>query len=164
MDKLQKISKYADRIVGSMIIATFSIMIICCVLQVFTRYVLNSSLSWTEELARYTFIWANLLAASFCIKTNSHARVTVIFDALPTSIQRIFISVTQVLIMGMAGVMIVQGLKLAAMTQNQLSPAIGLHVSLVYLAIPVSGIFIIFYTVINVINAVKGIPEKEEKL
>jgi TRAP-type C4-dicarboxylate transport system permease small subunit len=164
MDKLQKISKYADRIVGSMIIATFSIMIICCVLQVFTRYVLNSSLSWTEELARYTFIWANLLAASYCIKSNSHARVTVLFDALPPGVKKILISVTQLLIMGMATVMIVQGLKIAEMTQNQLSPALGLHISLVYLAIPFSGIFIIFYTVINVINAVKEIPEREEKL
>ncbi|HHV64316.1 MAG TPA: TRAP transporter small permease [Peptococcaceae bacterium] len=164
MNKLQKISKYADRVVGSMIIITFSIMIICCVLQVFTRYVLNSSLSWTEELARYTFIWANLLGASYCIRTNSHARVTVIFDALPSRIQRIFILGTQALIMVVAVVMIVQGLKIAEMTHNQLSAAMGLNVSLVYLAIPVSGIFIIFYTIINVINAVKGIPEKEEKL
>ncbi len=152
MDVLEKVEKYADRIAGFLIVIIFSIMIISCILQVYTRYVLNDSLSWTEELARYTFIWANLLAASFCVKNNSHAKVTAIFDLFPSGIQKYMNFVIQILIMIMAGVMINQGIKMLLVTKTQLSPAIGMNMSLVYLAIPVSGVFIIFYSLINLIK------------
>ena len=62
------------------IVVVFSILVASCVLQVFTRFVLNSSLSWTEELARYTFIWANMLGAILCTKNKSNATVSVITD------------------------------------------------------------------------------------
>lgn len=163
MGKLQKINKYVDKIAGSMIVVLFSVMIISCVLQVFTRFVLNDSLSWTEELSRYTFIWANLLGAAFCVRNNKHAQVTVIFDALPSKLRKYFTLIIQLLIITVASVMVVQGLKVAQITQAQFSPSLNIHISLIYLALPVSGLLIIIYSLINIITEVKDIPEKGEK-
>ena len=64
MKVLQRVSDTVNRIVGYVGIAVFLALIIACVMQVFFRFVLNNSLSWTEELARYCFIWMHMLGAS----------------------------------------------------------------------------------------------------
>jgi TRAP-type C4-dicarboxylate transport system permease small subunit len=84
---MKKINNIITKILYGLIIINFSILIIACVLQVFTRFVLNSSLSWTEELARYTFIWSNMLGAVLCTKNKSNAKVTVITDNISESKQ-----------------------------------------------------------------------------
>jgi TRAP-type C4-dicarboxylate transport system permease small subunit len=162
MGKLEKIMQYADRVIGFLVIAALSIMLISCVLQVFTRYVLNNSLSWTEELARYSFIWANLLGASLCLKKNSHAQVTVIFDALPATAQKIMRLIIQFLVITMSGYMIVQGLKVMEIVQGQLSPALKMPSSLLYLAVPLGGLFLIIYAFFNIVAGIKAFKEKEE--
>lgn len=162
MEKMLKFSKYVDRLAGFMIIVIFSVMIFSCILQVFTRFVLNDSLSWTEELARFTFIWANLLGASICVKNNKHARITALFDNFSSKMKKYVSLLIQVLIITMASVMVVQGFTLMEMTSTQLSAALKMQMSLVYLAIPVSGIFIIFYSLINIIILARSIAEKED--
>lgn len=54
---LERVKKAVERLLHFMVSAAFLVLIFACVLQVFTRFVLNNSLSWTEELARYAFIW-----------------------------------------------------------------------------------------------------------
>ena len=61
MERIEKIKKIVERLLYFLVCATFAVLIFACVLQVFTRFVLNNSLSWTEELARYAFIRSNFL-------------------------------------------------------------------------------------------------------
>ena len=64
MKSLQRVSDTVNRTVSYVGIAVFLVLILACVMQVFFRFVLNHSLSWTEELARYCFIWMHMLGAS----------------------------------------------------------------------------------------------------
>ena len=58
----------------------------CCLLiyvvsiQVFCRYVLQDSLAWTEELARYLVIWACFFGCSFAMRTDSHLELSILFN------------------------------------------------------------------------------------
>lgn len=81
MKGIQKMNAAVEKVLNIMVAVSFTILIAACVLQVFTRFVLNNSLSWTEELARYAFIWSNLLGAAICTQKSSHATVTAITDA-----------------------------------------------------------------------------------
>lgn len=81
-ETFNKISTSIEKIVDYVVIIAFILLVISCVTQVFTRYVLNNSLPWTEELARYSFMYVNILGAVICVRRKTNARVTAILEAV----------------------------------------------------------------------------------
>ena len=59
-----------DNLEEALLIALLVMMTLLMGLQVFSRYILNASLSWSEELTRYLFIWSGFLSISYCIKKS----------------------------------------------------------------------------------------------
>lgn len=57
------------------IVWTLAIMTILIFIQVIMRYVFSNSLSWSEEMARYLFLWCSWIGASYAVKERSHFRV-----------------------------------------------------------------------------------------
>jgi TRAP-type C4-dicarboxylate transport system permease small subunit len=152
MNRLNRVSNIVEAITKLLLVVVFTIMIAACVLQVYTRFVLNTSLSWTEELARFTFIWTNLLGATLCVKYNSHATVTVILDILPAKPKKILLIVIQLIILAVSYVLVVPGIRFTLQVVKTLSPAMKWSMSLIYGAVPITGTIIIMYTLINLIN------------
>ena len=60
------------------------IMILCLGLQVAMRIVSGSSIAWTEELSRYSFLWAVYVGAALAVKRGGHVRITAQFGSLST--------------------------------------------------------------------------------
>lgn len=58
------------------------VMVICLLLQVIIRMTLGSSLAWTEELSRYSFIWSVYVGAALAAKRGAHVRITAQFMPL----------------------------------------------------------------------------------
>ena len=58
-------------------------------LQFFTRYILNDSLAWTEEIARYALIWITFIGAAVVVRKNSHIAVEVLLHFLPAGSARV---------------------------------------------------------------------------
>ena len=56
-----------------------SAMILCLMAQVAARMTLGTSIAWTEELSRYTFLWSVFLGAALVAKRGAHVRVTAQF-------------------------------------------------------------------------------------
>ena len=61
----------------------FWIMALCVFLQFFTRYVLNDSYAWTEEIATYCLIGVVFLGSSMCVRLSRHIQVDLLFRYLP---------------------------------------------------------------------------------
>src|SRR3954468_11121948 len=60
-------------------LAIFWIMALCVFLQFFTRYVLNDSYAWTEEIATYCLIGVVFIGSSMCVRMSRHIQVDLIF-------------------------------------------------------------------------------------
>ncbi len=152
---LQKASDNLNRVFEVVCIVLFTIVILASSLQVFTRYILNASLSWTEELARFSFVWLSLLGAGIAAKRGTHAVVTVVLDLIKGRPQFTLKIVINLLVIFGAAVLVNGGLKVVAVTINQESPAIGIPMGLVYAAVPVCGLSIILHSLADLAALIK---------
>lgn len=64
------------------VVWTMAIMTILVFIQVVMRYVFSNSLSWSEELARFIFLWVSWIGASYAVKERSHFRVEMFADMI----------------------------------------------------------------------------------
>ena len=87
MKRICRLSDWINRCVQYIGFVQLSLMTLIIILQVFYRYVLGSSLSWSEESARFLFIWVVLLGASMGVKESFHVSVTLFKDMLPRRIK-----------------------------------------------------------------------------
>jgi TRAP-type C4-dicarboxylate transport system permease small subunit len=67
----------------------FSLMFVIMLLQVLSRYVLKIGMPWTDEAARFLFLWSTFLGAAIAQRTNSHIRVSILADRLKGKIKQI---------------------------------------------------------------------------
>lgn len=82
----------------AILILLLSLMTLCMGTQIVFRYLFNNSLSWSEELTRYLFIWSGFISISYCIKKWISIKVDQIINLLPTSWYVIFQLVLNVIL------------------------------------------------------------------
>ena len=64
-------------------LAIFWVMAVCVFLQFFTRYALNDSYAWTEEIATYCLIAVVFIGSAMCVRLSRHIQVDLLFRYLP---------------------------------------------------------------------------------
>jgi len=146
--RLDQISGAIQKLTEMVIIVIFSVLIVSCILQVFTRYVLNNSLSWTEELSRFCFIWVNILGATVCLRNNSHARVTALTDLLPVKVQKFLGYFSKIIVVIVACVMMIEGIRVIQAVSSQISPALMWPMPIIYSSVPIGGFVILLDTIL----------------
>lgn len=118
------------------LVTIFSLMIAVTFAQVIFRYVVRSPLPWSEELARYCFVWIVFLGATLGLERGVHIGVDILTILLPSRIQRWLAAVNEVLILGFVLLIILASVSVVDANRLQFSPALGLQMAKVYLAIP----------------------------
>ena len=67
----------------------FGVVVLVCFSQVITRYVFNSPLTWSEEMARDIHIWMILLASPICIRKGKHLKLDFVTHSLPLKYKKL---------------------------------------------------------------------------
>jgi TRAP-type C4-dicarboxylate transport system permease small subunit len=131
-------------------------------LQVFSRYVLNSSFSWTEELARYTFIWMNMLGASYVLKNESNAVVDFFGNLLKGKARFTHRLYVFAMISLVAGIFIFQGFKMAMVGMYRPSAALGVPMGWIYMAIPVGSVGILIQSLEKMVDIFVSVKNEKD--
>lgn len=103
--------------------------------QVFSRYVLNHSLFWSEELARYLFIYLVFLGSAIVLRRNGHIQVSFFVERLPPGVRRAIAVLVDLLLLWFTATILVQSIRLASMVWTVLTAAMEIPWTLVYLGI-----------------------------
>lgn len=119
-------------------------------IQIFMRYVVGASLSWSEELARYLFIWATYLGIAYAVRKDAHIRVTMLTDILSPNWRRAMRILTHVIFGAFALYVMYQGWFMVEKTFRfgQKSASLGLPMGYVYLA-PLTGFALVVLRLIQ---------------
>lgn len=141
-----------DRILVVIVVIGFSAMALVIAIQVGARYVLNSPTVWSEELAISLFVWSTMLAIALGLRRGEHLTLDVVSKYLSTNVAKwlaLAIAITTAVTLGILGYFTF-GLLPAADRQLLAGIAGGLgiqaKVSWVYLAVPVSAVFCVIFT------------------
>lgn len=130
-------------------ITTTGAMSILVILQVVFRYAIQSSLSFSEELARFLFVWSTFLGTAIALSRRAHVSIEIIVANLPRKIKKAVILVTNSVGFVFFSILIWYGIKMSLRTVDQTSAAMGLPMCFVYAAVPVSGLILLLNLVYN---------------
>jgi TRAP-type C4-dicarboxylate transport system permease small subunit len=148
-----------EKLLAGAIALLLAAMVINVVWQVFTRFVLQSPSSYTEELARYSMIWLALLGAAYCTGRRTHLALDLIPMRLNGSRRRALeVAIESAVALFSLIVLVGGGLRLVwiSFSLGQTSAALQVKLGYIYLAVPISGIFIALFAVGSLIDAARG--------
>lgn len=137
---MSRILSYLDNHLEEvLLVLTFAIMSSFIVLQVFMRYVLNNSLSWSEEMARYLFIWLTYLGISYGVRKDKHIRVTAISLVLNERLNKACLIFSNIVFLAFSTIVtyVAWGVALKTMKYGQISSSLGVPMYLIYFSVPV---------------------------
>jgi TRAP-type C4-dicarboxylate transport system permease small subunit len=145
-----KLKKLLDGTLEFLVTISMGVLVIDVVWQVITRYLLKNPSSWTEELATFLMIWVGLLGAGVALNRGAHLGIDYIVSKMSQR-KAMYVSLfvfTLIMLFSLL-VMVIGGIQLVhrILITNQVSPALGLKMGYVYLAIPISGLFLVIYSI-----------------
>ncbi len=122
----------------NLLFVLFAGMVVIVFINVVARYVFNNSLTASEELARYAFVWASFLGAVFALNEGGHIGVDLVVKKLPPALRRGVLVFANVCVLVLAGICVWYGYVLAESTFSWPSPATGIPYGIVGLIIPIT--------------------------
>lgn len=142
-----------NRLIEFILVVIFSLLVLDVLWQVFGRYVLNQSFSFTEEFARFALIWLSILGAAYLSGSREHLSMDFLVRKLSPEHKAKRMQVIEVLMFLFALVVMVIGggnLVFTTLQLGQVSPAMNASLGFVYAIVPISGLLIMFYSVYNI--------------
>ncbi|MFD1606968.1 TRAP transporter small permease [Oceanobacillus luteolus] len=124
------------------LIISLIILVLIVFVQVLSRYFLNYSFAWSEEIARYILIWVAWISVSYSIRRQEHLRIEFLKDRFSPTVQKYIELVVLILWFLFAIFLAIEGTNviLGIQSSGQTSPSIGMPMWIAYLAIPVGGL------------------------
>lgn len=140
--------KIWDNFEEYILIALYSIIIPLLFINIIMRYFFGNAIKWSEELARYIFLWQIWLGASYGVKKSKHIRIDMIFNKLSKNAAYNLENLITVICLCFCAFLAFRGNELVSkvLELGQLSAALRLPMGYPYLSVPVgSGLMVIRY-------------------
>lgn len=160
-----KILKWLDENIELYIcVFLMSFMTLLIFVQVVMRYVFNNSLSWSEELARYVFIWLIYIGISYGCKLRKHIKIDAALYLFPKKVRPYVVLIGDLLFIAFAIYITVTGLaySMAQIQYNMRSPALKIPFQYIYMSTVVGFGLATIRQIQTIIYRVKCLKNGEE--
>ena len=147
---MKRLTAIIDNILEKILIVLFGLMVLVVTWQVFTRYLLNSPSSFTEELSTYFLIWISLLGAVYALRKQAHLGIDILTNRLSGSAKKLSHYIIHFAIIAFSlFVLIWGGVRLVWVTLqlNQISASLEIKIGYIYFVFPISGLLMIYYSI-----------------
>jgi len=146
-----KINKFIE----VFLVIIFALLVLDVLWQVFSRYVLNRSFSFTEEFARFALIWLSILGAAYLNAKREHLSMDFLYQKLSSiNKKKVSILIEALIFLFALIVMVIGGFNLVYTTLHleQLSGTLRIPLGYVYAILPFSGLLIMYFSVHHISN------------
>ena len=154
---MNTIKSVLDRVLTWAVVVLFAVLVVDVAWQVFARQVLNEPSGWSEELAKYVFIWLGLFGSALVFGERGHIAVDFAVRKLPEKAKITLTVIVQLAILAFTGLVLIWGgFLVVQLAWAQNLTGLPLNVGPLYLAVPISGVLIAFYTIYHLVRILQG--------
>ena len=125
------------------------------------RYLLHAPLPWTQDVIRLAFTYMIYIGAAYCVRENANLNIDVGLSLLGKRTRVVVEIIINIILFGFFIFLLIFGLQFAETGVNQTSSYLMLPMKIYYMGVPLSGAFMAFYVVMNIIKQIKGLATKE---
>lgn len=152
---MRKFQHNLNKVLEVFLVFLMTILVLDVLWQVFSRYLLTSPSSFTDELAGFLLIWVGVLGAAYVAGRKEHLAIDILVQRSPPARQRLLLYLIHSLVFLFAlSVMVTGGLVLmyTRFVLQVKSAALQLPLGYVYIVLPISGLIIMYYEVLHIIH------------
>ena len=136
---------------------SMAVMVILTTYQVIARYIFNSPSTWSEELVGYLFGWSTLFGATIVSGERGHMNIPILVDRMNPPLRKAFHILWEVVaFVFSAAILVFGGIQVSNLAMGQQTSSLGVAVGVFYWAMPICGVVILLYSVLNIIGIAQG--------
>ncbi|MGE4286832.1 MAG: TRAP transporter small permease [Phycisphaerae bacterium] len=159
---MKTVKIFLDKVLEFIVSASMGLLVLDVIWQVFTRLVLQNPSPWTEEVAIILLVWVALLGAAVGLGLGAHLGIDYFASKMKEKTRKVSeVFVFALIFLFAAIVMVIGGIDLVSSTfeLGQVTPQLSLPVGYVYIAVPVSGLFMMIYSGIGFAERLAAVKE-----
>ena len=131
-------------------------------LGVFFRFVLNNSLPWTEEVAKFVMVWLAFIGAPVVLKEGGHIAIDFIPTRLPRRLGFALLTIIQLVVMVVLAVLVFQGWALAWNALPQIAATVEVSLFYIFLAVPIGSAMMLLVSLELLLRQAASIRSPDE--
>ena len=140
---MSRLFRWLDRAVEIAVGTIFVAIVLAGALQIFNRFVLNASLSWSEEFQKFGHIWIVFLAIPIAHRRGMHIHMDVLRRRLPRRISFVFDIAIELLWLAFGAALMILSYEVSVVAARQTSPGLGVPMSVPYYGMVVGGLYLL---------------------
>ena len=157
---MKALRKVFDTILNTLAGGTLAIMTILTTYQVITRYIFNAPSTWSEELVGFLFGCCTMFGAAVITGERGHMNIPVVVDLLKPGPKKALLVFAEVVsLIFAAAIVVFGGFQVSALAMGQMTSSLGIPVGTFYWSMPICGVMMCIYSVMNLIEIVQGTSE-----
>lgn len=153
-----------NRFEDILLIAMFVAMVAIIFMQVIMRYAFNNSLSWSEELGKFLFVWLSWVGISIGARRREHIKITMLIDKLPYRIARSMDVLVELILIGICGITAYYGVTLVFSQVGTHYAGIRISMSWGYLAVVIGCVLMMIRSIVTMIEAMMAVKNGEPEI
>lgn len=156
VEALDKLIHSVWKLLVAVLVALLCSMVVILVAHIFCRYVLNHSLTWSEELLKGMLVWFGMLSVSVLAVRREHVAIVVFKEHMPKRVSEFLTKVTQGMVVVVCLIVVVISIIYVMTAGMRITPALQIRYAWFYAAVPVSFIPVVIFEFRNFLVDISG--------
>ncbi len=154
---MEKLRSILNKVLNLLAGLSMAVMVILTTYQVIARYIFNSPSTWSEELVGYLFGWSTMFGATIVSGERGHMNIPIIIDKFNPPLRKAFHIFSEVIAcIFSAAILVFGGWQVSNLAMGQQTSSLGVAVGTFYWVMPICGVIIVLYSILNIIGIANG--------
>ena len=161
LERLQRLVDGIEAVARAAVLGLTLLVLLVMLAQVFFRYVLNSSLQWSEELAVWSMVWMVFVGSVLLMRRSEHISITTVVRIVPRTVRPYLVIFNKVAALVFLVIVSYYGIEVFGGSFHAKSPSIGLSTRWIKLAIPTGAVLMAVVAVYSVTDDIRRLVNRD---